>query len=126
MKIAADTSTIVAFFQGDFCASDVKLLQEAIEKELLVLPPIVLSEILSVPKLPKEIAHTIKKITLLECAPDFWIRVGQSRSILLRKKLKCRMADAIIAQCCIDSDTALITRDKDFRHFARHCNLHLL
>jgi len=31
----------------------------------------------------------------------------------------------LIAQACIDNDVALITRDADFRHFAKHCGLKL-
>jgi hypothetical protein len=30
-----------------------------------------------------------------------------------------------IAQSCIDADVKLITRDRDFRHFATHCGLKL-
>jgi len=30
------------------------------------------------------------------------------------------LADTLIAQICIDHDVPLITRDKDFRHFAKH------
>jgi predicted nucleic acid-binding protein len=44
---------------------------------------------------------------------------------LITKGFKARLADALIAQACIDSDVALITRDRDFRHFAKHCGLKL-
>jgi predicted nucleic acid-binding protein len=43
----------------------------------------------------------------------------------MRKGLKAAVADALIAQSCIDNDVALITRDPDFRHFAKHCGLKL-
>jgi predicted nucleic acid-binding protein len=39
--------------------------------------------------------------------------------------LKAKVADALIAQSCIDHDVALITRDRGFRHFAKHCGLRL-
>jgi predicted nucleic acid-binding protein len=35
------------------------------------------------------------------------------------------LGDALIAQSCIDHDVPLITRDTDFRHFAKHCGLKL-
>ena len=33
--------------------------------------------------------------------------------------LKARLADALVAQSCIDHGVSLIARDADFRHFAR-------
>lgn len=41
------------------------------------------------------------------------------------KRLKPKLADTLIAQCCIDADTPLIARDGDFRHFERWCGLRL-
>jgi predicted nucleic acid-binding protein len=35
------------------------------------------------------------------------------------------LADALIAQSCIDHEISLIARDGDFRHFAKHCGLKL-
>jgi predicted nucleic acid-binding protein len=55
----------------------------------------------------------------------YWQRAGESRRALKTHKLKARIADALIAQSCIDHDVALITRDVDFRHFAKHCGLKL-
>jgi predicted nucleic acid-binding protein len=40
-------------------------------------------------------------------------------------KLRARLPDALIAQSCIDHDVALITRDRDFRYFAKYCGLRL-
>lgn len=34
-----------------------------------------------------------------------------------------RLGDALIAQCCIDADIALITRDGDFKAFSAGLNL---
>jgi predicted nucleic acid-binding protein len=45
--------------------------------------------------------------------------------MLHAKRLKAKVADTLIAQSCIDHDVALITRDGDFRHFAKHCGLKL-
>jgi predicted nucleic acid-binding protein len=44
---------------------------------------------------------------------------------LLARRLRARLADTLIAQSCIDNDVALITRDADFRHFAKYCGLRL-
>jgi predicted nucleic acid-binding protein len=47
------------------------------------------------------------------------------RTLILSKGLKARLADALIAQCCIDAGATLVCRDRDFRHFARWGGLKL-
>jgi predicted nucleic acid-binding protein len=61
----------------------------------------------------------------LEIDKDYWLRVAETRKYILSRKLRARLADTLIAQSCIDHDVALITRDTDFRHFAKHCGLKL-
>ena len=62
----------------------------------------------------------------MEIQPGYWERAGKLRALLIAKRLKPRLADTLIAQICIDNDIPLITRDKDFRHFAKHAGLRLL
>jgi predicted nucleic acid-binding protein len=64
-------------------------------------------------------------VAVLELLEGYWIRAAASRAKMLSQKLRARLADALIAQSCIDHDLALITRDNDFRHFAKHCGLKL-
>jgi len=45
---------------------------------------------------------------------------------VIAKKRRARLADTLIAQSCLDHDVALVTRDGDFRHFARVARLKLL
>jgi predicted nucleic acid-binding protein len=56
----------------------------------------------------------------------FWERAAATRATVLAKKLRARLADTLIAQSCIDHGVALVTRDSDFRHFARHAGLVLV
>ena len=123
--IAADTSTLLAFLHGDFSASDVGKLRAALRASQLVLPPATMTEALSNPKTANAVFAIIGTMRLLEPLPDYWLRVAQSRAKLIGLRLKARLADALIAQSCIDADVALITRDRDFRHFATHCGLKL-
>jgi predicted nucleic acid-binding protein len=44
---------------------------------------------------------------------------------VLGTRRKARLADVLIAQSCLDHRVALITRDRDFRHFARIARLRL-
>jgi predicted nucleic acid-binding protein len=55
----------------------------------------------------------------------YWERAGHNLRLILSKGSRARLADALIAQCCIDADTPLITSDTDFRHFERWCGLKL-
>jgi predicted nucleic acid-binding protein len=123
--IAADTSSLIAFFEGE-SGADTSLVDEALNAKRLVLPPVVLSEILSDPKLPKDFLKAILQIPLLEIKEGYWVRSGLARAKVLSRGRKARVADALIAQACIDEDVPLITRDKDFRSFASSLNLKLL
>jgi len=68
---------------------------------LVVLPPTVVSEILSDPHLPQAVELNILQIPQLPLSAGFWERVGHFRRSFLKKKIKCRLADALIAQSCI-------------------------
>jgi predicted nucleic acid-binding protein len=123
--IACDTSSIAAFLAGDFNAVDVKKLRDALSGGGLVLPPATYAEALSNPRTLTAARATLSGLRLLELTADYWDRVAGNRAALISKGLKARLADALIAQSCIDADVALITRDTDFRHFAKHCGLKL-
>ncbi len=123
--IAVDTSSMISYLQGDE-GEDITLLKECIKSENIVLPPPVLSELLSDYKLPNEIYDVLVNLPLLMIKGGYWERVGQLRAKILSKKMKARIADSLIAQCCIDSDVPLITRDSDFIKFARHTELRLI
>lgn len=122
--IAVDTSSFIAYLQGDN-AKDVKWIEEALSSHSLVFPPVVFSEILSDASLPLKLIENIMLLPLLSISDDFWYRAGNMRAKLLTKKLKARLADTLIAQSCIDHDVPLITRDNDFRHYAHFAGLTL-
>jgi predicted nucleic acid-binding protein len=117
--IAADTSTLAVYLAGG-AGPDVDLLDEAIESRLLVLPPPVLTEVLSLPGRSEAIADVLAGIPLLESGPGYWERAGLLRARVLAHGFKARVADALIAQSCLDHEATLITRDRDFRHFVRY------
>lgn len=123
--LAVDTSTIIAYL-SDSTGSDVEVLDDALSNRSIILPPVVLSELLSDPKLTESIASIFKQLPLLQVKKGFWERAGLTRAKLIAKKYKSRLADSLIAQSCIDYDIPLLTRDKDFRHYAKLCNLKLL
>jgi predicted nucleic acid-binding protein len=122
--IAADTSTWVAFLEGD-TGKDTQLLDKALAERQVVMVPIVLTELLSDPKLPAGVAETLCEVPLLETGNGYWKRAGMLRAKVLAKRRKARLGDALIAQSCIDRGVPLFTRDRDFRTFAEAAGLEL-
>ena len=123
--IAADTSTWIAYLQGDE-GEDTGLLHRALQDKQVLMVPVVLTELLSDPQLLPEVVHNLTELPLLELKPGFWQRSGELRAKVLAKKRKARLGDALIAQNCIDREIPLITRDKDFRTFAETAGLDLV
>ena len=123
--IAADTSTWIAFFQGE-AGEDVELLARALTERQVVMAPPVLTELMSDPGLRSEIAKTLSEVPLVEIRLGFWERAGALRAKVLAKGCKARLGDALISQTCVDAGIPLLTRDRDFRSFARAAGLVLL
>ncbi len=123
--IAADTSTWVAFLEGN-SGEDVQLLDRDLEDRHVVMVPVVLTELLSDAELPSDVAETISEVPLIEVASGYWQRAGVLRAKVLAKRRKARLGDALIAQSCIDQGVPLITRDRDFRAFTEAANLNLV
>lgn len=122
--IAADTSSMVAFLQGD-PGDDVELIQSALDHQQLALPPVVLTELLSDPALPRAVRSLLTALPILAVEPGYWERAGSLRAAVIAQKKKARVADALIAQSCLDQAAPLVTRDRDFRHFANAAGLSL-
>jgi predicted nucleic acid-binding protein len=120
--IAADTSSLVAYFGGD-AGADVEAIATAIADGTLCVPGVVVTEMLSYPKAGPKVAATVAGFALLDPKVGFWERAGEARRAVLAHGFKARIADALIAQSCIDHNVSLVTRDTDFRHFVKHCGL---
>jgi predicted nucleic acid-binding protein len=123
--IAADTSTWIAFLQGE-PGEDTDLLDEALEHKQVIMAPVVLTELLSDPKLPANVVQTVSGLPLIEITEGYWERAGALRAEVLSRRRKARLGDALIAQSCIDRSVPLLTRDRDFRAFANAAGLNIL
>jgi predicted nucleic acid-binding protein len=123
--IAADTSTWIAFLEGD-SGNDVELLDRALQERQLLMVPVVLTELLSDPKLPVSLANTLADVPMIEIEAGFWQRAGALRAKALSKRRKVRLGDALIAQNCIDRGVPLLTRDRDFRAFVDAAGLEIV
>jgi len=122
--VAVDTSTLIAFIQGQ-SGIDVDELDHGLAARTVALPPVVITEILSEPTLPETYRALVLRLPVVDITNGYWIRTADTRAIILTQKLRARLPDALIALSCIDHDVPLITRDRDFRHFAKHCGLRL-
>ena len=122
--IAIDSSSLIAFIQGE-PGADVETLDRALASGDVLLPPLVLTEVLSDPGLPVSHHRLIGSLQVMELSAGYWERAAETRKTVIASKLRARLPDTLIAQSCIDHDVALITRGSDFRHFARHCGLKL-
>ena len=123
--IAADTSTWVAFLEGGE-GKGAQLLDRALKDRQVVMVPVVLTELLSDPKLPSGVAELLSQVPLIEIEPGYWERAGVLRAKVLARRRRARLGDALIAQTCVDKGVPLISRDRDFRAFAEAAELDLV
>ena len=123
--IAVDTSSWIAFLSGA-AGADVEFVEQALADRQVAMPPVVLTELLSDSKLPASVSQLIAQVPLLEVIDGYWERAGTLRAKVLRLKRRAPLADALIAQSCLDHEVALVTRDGDFRPFVRAGGLRLL
>jgi len=63
--IAADTSSMIAFLQGD-PGDDADLIQSALDHQQLALPPVVLTELLSDPAIPRPVRTLLAGLPILD------------------------------------------------------------
>ena len=123
--IAVDTSSMIAFLQGD-PGDDIDVIQSALDHQQLALPPVVLTELLSDPAITRPVRTLLAGLPILDIEPGYWERAGVLRASVLKQRKKARVADSLIAQSCLDQVSPLVTRDRDFRHFAKAAGLPLL
>jgi predicted nucleic acid-binding protein len=117
--IALDTSAVIAHLSGDDGVV-AKRAAAAFASRQACLPPVVLAELLSDPILPAAVAVLLKELPRLDVSDGYWERAGALRAKILGRGLKARLADALIAQSCLDHHVPLVTADRDFRHFTKH------
>jgi predicted nucleic acid-binding protein len=123
--IALDSSALIAYLGGKPGAI-AEAVDVALGERQACLPPVVLTELTSDPKLPAAVATLLSALPLLDVHDGFWARAGELRARVLASGRKARLADTLIAQSCIDHGVGLITLDKDFRQFVSPGGLQLL
>jgi predicted nucleic acid-binding protein len=113
---AADTSALIDFSKG-IPSRAATVFEKCLEEGALVLPEPVLFEVLSGPSITKEVEAIFLSLPRLLAVAGYWERAALMRRKILKKKLRARAMDCLVAQICIDHQVALITGDEDFKRF---------
>jgi tRNA(fMet)-specific endonuclease VapC len=122
--VVVDTSVWIDFLAGH----PAPLLADALAQSLVVLPPLVVAELISGARRPRDrtaIADLLRELTIHETPIEHWIRVGELRRDLLNRGIPVSTPDAHVAQCALDRDALLLSRDRIFARVARFSKLQL-
>lgn len=116
--IAIDTSSLCNYLEG-VRDEHTAAIARAVADQKAVLPPIVVMETLSDPKVSEMAVRFTLSLPMIDLDEGYWARAGQLRASLLAQGLHAETPDCLVAQCCIDQDTPLVTHDRDFLRFVR-------
>ncbi|MGH7388115.1 MAG: PIN domain-containing protein [Candidatus Rokuibacteriota bacterium] len=122
--VVVDTSVWIDFFAGRPAPG----LEEALAQGSVVLPPLVVAELVSGATRSRDrtaIAELIHELPVHETPVDHWIRVGELRRSLRGKGISVSSVDAHVAQCALDRDATLLSRDAVFGRITRVAELRL-
>ena len=124
-ELIVDASSWIDFFHG----VDLPPLEAALERGVVVLPPIVVSELVSGARTPRDLALLTDLLTDLpvhETPLEHWIRVGELRRFLRDRGLAVSTPDAHVAQCALDRGAWLLAGDGAFPSMAEFVPLQLI
>ena len=120
--VVADTSVWIELFAG----RPVPALEEALRQGLVVLPPLVVAELISGARRPRDRASIhglVGELPLHETPLEHWVRVGDLRHRLASRGVSVSTPDAHVAQCALDRDALLLSRDAIFVRIAEASEL---
>ena len=120
--IVIDSSAWIDHFEGH----PDELLVYALAHEIAVVPPLVVAEIFSGEMTADQrvaIGEFLQETPVHVTSLGHWMAVGKLRRELRRKGVTVTLPDAHIAQCAIELDAMLLTRDAVFTRIAQHTAL---
>jgi predicted nucleic acid-binding protein len=123
VTVVVDSSVLIQHLFREVAA-----VQSAIDEGRLVLSPLVVAELLSgdLTLAQREIIGEILQDFPLHPTPlGHWIDLGNLRRMLRSQGINATIPDAHVAQCAIDLDAVLLTRDDVFLRIAAHTTLRL-
>jgi predicted nucleic acid-binding protein len=114
--IVADSSVLIPWAEGN-PTNKTRLLRFHMQQRTLRIAPVSITELLSAPNLRPEVRLVAETLDILELQDGYWARAGLLRGRCLAAGRRARLADALIAQACLDADLPLLTNDTDFEVF---------
>ena len=120
--LVADTSEWIEFLAG----RPADLLDNALASGLVVVPPVVIAELLGGARSREEkmgLEDLLRDLVLHKTNFDHWVRVGELRRTLRTAGVSVSVADAHVAQCALDRNVMLLSRDAIFTRIAEHSSL---
>lgn len=124
-ELVVDASSWIDFFHG----LDLPPLEAALEQGTVVLSPVVVSELVSGARTPRDLAlltELLIDLPVHETPLEHWIRVGELRKFLRDRGLSVSTPDAHVAQCALDRGAWLLARDGAFPSIATFVPLQLI
>lgn len=124
MSVVVDTSVWVDYFRAGQAAELDRLLADG----LVVLAPVVAAELLSAPLSRAErrdLTALLASLPLHGTPLSHWVSVGNLRARLAKSGLAVSTPDAHVAQCALDADALLWSRDAVFRRISQRSPLRL-
>lgn len=122
--VIVDTSVWIDFLAGRPAPG----VEAALRQGAVVIPPLVVAELISGARRTKDrqaIAGLVSDLPIHDTPLAHWIRVGELRRSLRERGLQVSTPDAHVAQCALDLDAVLLSRDAVFGRIAGLSTLRL-
>lgn len=122
--VVVDTSVWIDFFAG----RPAQGLEEALAHGTVILPPVVVAELISGAQKTSDraaIGELLQELSIHRTPLQHWIEAGDLRRRLRDNGINVSIPDAHVAQCALDRDAVLLTRDAIFQRIARATKLRL-
>lgn len=124
MAVIVDSSVWIDYLDGQ----RIDAIERATADQSLVLSPLVIAELLSgdLTVAQREIIGNLLQDYPLHATPlGHWIDLANLRRLLRAHGINATIPDAHVAQCALDLDATLLTRDEIFARIAAHTTLRL-
>lgn len=124
MAVIVDSSVWIAYLTREPIAE----LEKLTGKDDIVLPPLVVAELFSGDlTIPQRVflGELLQDYEMHQTDLEHWLRVGDLRRRLRTKGINATIPDAHIAQCALDLNATLFTRDDIFPRIANVTSLRL-
>ncbi len=120
--VVVDTSVWIDFL----CGKPAQFLEDALAHSSVILPPIVIAELISGAadeRQQTQLEEMLSELPVHPAGREHWAAVGRLRRALAAKGLAVSTPDAHVAQCALDLETSLLTRDAVFQRIAKYVPL---